>query len=117
MSETINIQDEQIEEIPVISDEVFTIKLKKPFEFEGKTYKELRFDFSKLSGNDCLAIENELQMLGKGAVAPEFSGEYLIRFAARALEEDLGPDFIAALPAATFTKIRNRARSFLLVTG
>lgn len=117
MSETINIQDEQIEELAVNSEEVFTIKLKKPFEFEGKTYEALRFDFGKLSGKDCLAIENELQMLGIGAAVPEFSGEYLIRFAARALEEDLGPDFIEALPAATFTKIRNRVRSFLLVTG
>lgn len=117
MSETINIQDEQIEKLAVNSDDVFTIKLKRPFEFEGKSYETLHFDFGKLTGKDCLAIENELQMLGRGAVAPEFSGEYLIRFAARALDENLGHDFIAALPAATFTKIRNRARSFLLVMG
>lgn len=117
MSEIIDIQDKQIEELAVNSTDVFTIKLKKPFPFEGKTYEELHFDFGKLTGNDCLAIENELNMLGRGAVAPEFSGEYLIRFAARALDENLGPDFISALPAATFTKIRNRVRSFLLVTG
>ena len=52
MSETINIQDEQIEKLAVNSDDVFTIKLKRPFEFEGKSYETLHFDFGKLTGKD-----------------------------------------------------------------
>lgn len=89
-------------------------KLKTPFTFEEKTYESLTFNWGELTGNDSLAIEAELAALGKGLVAPEFSGEYLIRMASRACAEPLGVDAIAALPIGDFNRIRSKARSFLL---
>lgn len=59
-------------------------KLKKPFTFEGCTIEELSFDFDRLTGNDSLAIEDELQAMNKPVIVPTFSGQYLIRMAARA---------------------------------
>lgn len=89
----------------------------RPFTYEGKTYKELVFDWGSLTGEDSLAIENEMSSLGKPLIAPEFSGEYLIRMAARACNERIGSDALAAMPLVDYNKIRNMARSFLLRSG
>ena len=86
-------------------------------DFEGRTYDTLTFDFSKLSGDDDIAIENELQALGKPVVVAEMSGEYQIRLAARACKERLGVDAFTAMPLRDFRRIRNRVRSFLLSAG
>ena len=88
-----------------------------PFTFEGRIYDTLTFDFGKLSGDDDIAIENELQALGKPVVVAEMSGEYQIRLAARACKERLGVDAFTAMPLRDFRRIRNRARSFLLSAG
>lgn len=92
-------------------------KFDTPFVYEDKTYDELTFDWSKLTGNDSLAIENELQMLGKALIVPEFSGEYLIRVAARACTIPIGVDTLLSMAMVDYNKIRSRARSFLLKTG
>lgn len=92
----------------------YTHKFRKPFEYQGKTYTELTFDWDKLTGNDGLAIENELQQLGKPVVVPAFSGEYLVRLAARACTEKIGADAFGSMSIADYNKIRSAARSFLL---
>ena len=86
----------------------------KPFTWEGKTYESLTFDFSGLTGEDSLAIENEMLSLGKALIVPEFSGEYLLRMAARACRENIGTDALKHLPMFHYNRIRSRARSFLL---
>ena len=48
-------------------------KIKKPFTFEGCTIEELSFDFDRLTGNDSLAIEDELQAMNKPVIVPTFS--------------------------------------------
>ena len=96
------------------STDVYVHKFKKTFEFEDKVFDELTFKWSVLTGADSLAIENELQSLGKVIVTPEFSCEYLIRLAARACNEKIGSDLISALPLRDFNKIRSKARSFLM---
>lgn len=98
----------------VNSDYTYTHKFRKPFEYQGKTYNELTFEWDKLTGKDGLAIENELQQLGKALIAPAFSGEYLIRLAARACTVPLGADAFEIMPIADYNKIRSAARSFLL---
>ena len=50
----------------------YTLKLKKPFTFEGQTFDELNFDFEGLTGDDALAIEDELQAIGKPTISPTF---------------------------------------------
>ena len=38
---------------------VYTHVFKKPFEYEGKTYTELTFNFERLSGRDMVSIETD----------------------------------------------------------
>ena len=97
-------------------------KLKKPFTFEGCTIEELSFDFDRLTGNDSLAIEDELQSMNKPVIVPTFSGQYLIRMAARACTTTLttpdgrarriGADVIQALPSVTTTASGRRRGLF-----
>lgn len=91
-----------------------TVQLSRPVSYEGNTYTELRFQWDKLTGEDSLAIENELQAQGKFVVAPTFSGEYLVRMAARACTACIGQDMLRALPISDYNRIRSAARSFLL---
>jgi len=39
---------------------VYKHTFKKPFEYEGRTYEELTFDFGRLKGRDMVAIENDV---------------------------------------------------------
>ena len=56
----------------------YTLKLKRPFTYEGQTFDELNFDFEGLTGDDALAIEDELQAIGKPTISPTFSGQFLV---------------------------------------
>lgn len=96
------------------SGESYTHVFRKPFGYMDKTYNELTFDWDKLTGNDALAIENELQQLGKPVIVPTFSGEYLIRLAAKACTVSIGSDAFMRMPIGDYNKIRSKARSFLL---
>lgn len=94
-----------------------TVEIREPLVYEGKTYTELHFDFDKLTGADSLAIEAELITLRKATISPEFSGEFLVRMAARACTEKVNLKVLQGLPIGTFNKIRDRARSFLLLSA
>lgn len=96
------------------SANVYIHTFSKPWEYEGKTYTELTFDFGKLTGKDGLAVENEMQAMGKTFVTLEVTGEYLVRIAARACTENIGADIIAAMPLYDCSRIRNRTRNFLI---
>lgn len=94
----------------------YTLKFKKPFEYDGQSYTELTFNWDALTGEDSLAIEAELQAMGKLIVSPTFSGEYLVRMAAKACTTPVGQDLLRALPISDYNRIRSAARSFLLST-
>ena len=96
------------------STSAVTVTLSRPVAYENETYTELSFDFDKLTGEDSLSIENELQAQGKFVVAPTFSGEYLVRMASRACTVPVGQDLIRSLPISDYNRIRSAARSFLL---
>lgn len=87
----------------------------KPFEYEGKTYKELTFDFEKLIGTDMIAIEDEMAAVGQYALSPEISTSFLSKMAARAA--GVGSDVVEHLPLRDFGKIKNESRNFLISTG
>lgn len=106
------LNDIDVSDVEVKPDDLYTYKLSKPFEYEGKTIKEIKFDFDKLTGADSLAIENEMMSLGKFFVQPSLSGEYLMRFASRAC--GIGIDVLKAMPIVDFNNIRNIAKSFLM---
>ena len=100
----------------------YTHVFNPPFEFEDETFDSLTFDWDRLTGGDSLAIEREvLAVTGRPVITPEFSGEYLVRMAARACtvfrqdgKRKLGADAYRAMRMSDFNAIRNAARSFLL---
>ena len=93
---------------------VVTIELKRPITYNDKEYTELTFDFDALTGSDSLAIEDELMALGKSALVPALSSEYLIRFAAKACKEPIGSDIFLAMNIKDYQRVRNAAKNFLL---
>ncbi len=101
----------------------FTYEFENEWSVEGETFGSLSFNFDKLTARDSLAAEAELRGAGVNMVVPEFSGEYLIRIAARACEtrradgRRLGSDVFLSLPLKAYSRIRNETRSFLLRSG
>ncbi len=91
-----------------------TLKLKKPFTWEGNDYDTLEFDFTELTGEDFLNIEAEINSEGFAVITPEFSTIFLMTMAMRCCKQPIGTDAIRKLPFVLFNRIRNRARSFLL---
>lgn len=111
MEEEISAAKEQAEQDPETG---FTLKLKKPFVWEGTEYKELDFDWSELTGEDFLNIESEVNSEGYAVITPEFSTMFIIYMAIRGCRQPLGTDAVKKLPIGAFNKVRSRARSFLL---
>lgn len=93
---------------------IYTHVLRKPAAYENLIVAEIVFDWESLTGRDSLNIENEMQALGKMLVSPGFSGEYIVRMAARASNPKVGRDFFETLPLGEWHKIRAAGRSFLL---
>lgn len=85
-----------------------------PFTYEGKTFNSVSFDFDRLTGNDAMAIEAEMQAMGKPVIIPSLSGDYLVRMATRACKESVGVDFFEMLPIRDYHTIRSKARNFLI---
>lgn len=101
---------------PVQADTgVYTHVFKRPFEYAGKTYTELTFNFERMTGRDMVAIEDEMQMNNEYALAPEISRSFQAKMAAKAA--GIGSDVLDAMPLKDFNKITNAARSFLIDTG
>jgi hypothetical protein len=94
----------------------YTHTFKSPFAYMGKEYAELRFDWDSLTGNDALNIEAEMAALGKPVVVPAFSGDYLIRMAAKACAVQIGADAFGLMKLSDYNRIRTAARSFLLTS-
>lgn len=94
---------------------VYTHVFKKPFEYEGKTYSELTFNFERLTGKDMVSIETEMQMNNEYALAPEISRSFQAKMAAKAA--GIGSDVLEAMPIKDFNRITNAARGFLIDTG
>lgn len=118
MSEIVNAKELESaqKEAAQMNSGVYVHKFKTPFEFEGKVYTELSFNWNKLTGADALAIEDEMSVLGKVLINPAFSGQFLIRMAIRACDQKIGSDLLKKLSLQDYNRIRSRARSFLLVS-
>ena len=97
--------------------DVYVHRFSRPFEWEGKSYETLTFDFAALTGRDSLAIEAELLAMGKPVAVREIVGEYQVRAAVRACREKLGVDALEAMPLKDCNRILNAARNFLLAAG
>ena len=95
----------------------YTHVFQRPFTYEGKTYDTLTFDFGSLTGNDGIAIQDEMDALGKPVLVPAVSANYLLRVAVRACTTPIAANVIKAMPLFEFNKITGAARSFLLRSG
>ena len=93
--------------------DTYVHRFKKPFTYQGKTYEKLAFDFGKLTLNDSLAVEDELNALGKGALVPEWNSQYLVRLAAKACTDKIGSDVLMTLPIHEGRRILTRTRNFI----
>lgn len=94
----------------------------EPFRFEGQTFQRLDFDWTRLTGKDSLAIEEEILLRKrKTVVDAKFSTDYLCGMAVRACvsRSTEGNAFSAfameALPLGVFQKICTSARNFLII--
>ena len=96
------------------ADDNITIEFKKPVLYNGNTYTSLTFNFESLTGADGLEIENELMAMGRVAIVPAVSGEYLVRMAARACTEQIGSDIFQSMSLHDYNSVRSAARSFLM---
>ncbi len=92
----------------------FTLKLRRPFTWEGTEYSELEFDWTELTGEDFLNIESEVNSEGYVVITPEFSTMFIVYMAIRGCKQPIGTDAVKKLPIGVFNRIRSRARSFLL---
>ena len=92
----------------------FTLKLITPIEYEGTTYKELKFDFSNITGADSLNIEAELNAAGVVVISPSYQSPYLIRLCARACSIPIDLELIKKFKLRDYLALRNKARNFLM---
>lgn len=84
----------------------------------------MTFRWDSLTGADHLAAENELMILGKTLVIPEYTGMYLCSMAARACaerQEDgkrvLDAQILKTIPVRDFRTICRQVQGFLLRAG
>lgn len=91
-----------------------TVVFKQPREWEGQTYNSLTFDWGELTGEDFLAIEQQMLLRGKALVSPEFSTVFLTLLAVKACRERVDEKFMRRLPIVLFNRIRSGARNFLI---
>ena len=94
---------------------VYLHKFKTPFEYEGKVYETMVFDFERLTGRDVIKIENEMQSDNEYALDPLLSRNFQCRMAGRAGK--IGRDVLEAMPILDFNKIVIKTRSFLMGSG
>ena len=107
---------EVAQEAAAKAKDTFIVKLRKPLMYNGTEYEELEFDFDGLTGNDSLEVEKELARRGVQVLVPAFSGEYLVRIAARACTAPIGHDAMLKMSIQDYNKIRSRVRNFLMST-
>lgn len=99
----------------------YTHTFKKPFQWKGRAFESLTFDWEALTGRDHLEIENEMTMKGRTLVSPAFSGDFLAGMAARACTERdekgrrvIDGQAIMEMSMGDFQTITRKARGFLL---
>ena len=112
-SDIFAVAEDQDKKNAAIDYAAFVMQLARPLVHDEKTYTELTFNFEDLSGNDSLAIERELQMLGHTVIVANFDSEYLIRVCVKACTEKLGLDALGRLSIRDFNRLRNTVRGFL----
>ena len=99
----------------------YTHTFKKPFQWKGRVFDTLTFDWTTLSGRDHLEIESEILMKGRTLISPAFTGDFLAGMAARACTERdekgkhvIDGQAVKEMSLTDFQVITREARGFLL---
>ena len=90
----------------------YIYKLREPITYNGKTYEEISLNFMALKGKDMIAIEDDMDELGKNILSPELSSEFIGRLAAKA--SGVPFEALMELPYREFTNIKGHTRNFML---
>lgn len=119
MATTENKQDTVQETVQAAAAEentgVVVLELKKPLEYEGRTYERLTLDLESLTGKDSIEVETELMMRKKGAVIfGALNNDYILGIAGKACQEKIGVDAFLRLGLKDFNRLVNAVRNFLL---
>jgi hypothetical protein len=99
----------------IINSGVYTHAFRTPYTYEGKKYESITFDFTRLTGQDMIDTEIEMQDRGEFAISPEHSRLLQCYLASKAA--NIGSDVLATMPLNDFNRITNAARAFLMSTG
>lgn len=97
-----------------LSEDVYVHEFREAFEWEGKVYAKLKFDFGKLTGDDILAVEEEMSKMRHVAVVPQLDMEFKRRIAVRAVDAPIGEDAFRAMKAKDFLTIMGRVQGFFV---
>lgn len=89
--------------------------LSRPFEFEGKKYEFLTFDFDKLSGKTLREIRRSFENPGRPVAMLAMDEEFLMLVAAKAAQVPY--EFMDALPLADVIAITTMASGYFFQQG
>ena len=89
-------------------------KLRKPIEFEGKTYTEINLDLESLNGGDILAVGRQFGLVeaNQTVLIKEYNKEYQTYVAARASK--LPAELFFELSAIDFSVVTIKVQNFFL---
>ncbi len=87
----------------------------EPYEFEGKTYKELEIDFRKIDGSVIFAAEQEMR--ASGVISPIITFNY--RFCCAVLTQICAQpeEFFMRMPGPMVVEIVSQVQNFLNNSG
>lgn len=89
----------------------YTHIFEKPWTYENVTYEKMEFDFNKLTGDDLIGIEAEMDAEGNPLVIPEWSSCCKIKLASKA--SGISDDVLRKLPLRDFKAICGKVNAFL----
>lgn len=97
----------------------YTIKLRRPVQYDGQKIAELHFDFDALTGQDSREVQRELNRKGISVLIQSVTEEFMRPMAARACTDALpdgrsiGADIFDYMAVGDVNKILARLRRFL----
>jgi len=93
--------------------DVLELEFNPPYEYEGKKYEKLTFNFAKLKGRDYMEVKREMNDNGEFmAMSASHEDGFLYRFAAKAA--GIGSDVLLDMPGNRFNEIVTAAKHFLI---
>ena len=84
----------------------------KPYEFEGKTYKEIEFDLENLKGSDYSIVKKQFVKEGNFAAILATDSDFCTMILARLTKQPI--EFFMELPATEYCKLTAEVTNFLI---